>query len=166
MFSFPVFFARSIMGLFDKAKLQMFNPLFAKIPGAEKRKERQQHWGCLILAGARLCWNGCCWRKYNSRNSWGWHYHDALQSRHMTSKSESLGEPCSPPLLEILGYLSHRSRWYILQLSSTETLRWYTGSSTLVTPGASSACSLTCLPALVLLPFKLGTALTLLRRKL
>lgn len=27
------------MGLFDKAKLQMFNPLFAKIPGAEKERE-------------------------------------------------------------------------------------------------------------------------------
>lgn len=60
-----------------------------------KKKERQQHWGCLAFPEARPCWSGCCWRKHNSRNSWGWHHRDALQPRHMTSKSESLGEPTS-----------------------------------------------------------------------
>lgn len=60
-----------------------------------KKKERQQHWGCLAFPKARPCWSGCCWRKHNSRNSRGWHHRDALQPRHMTSKSKSLGEPTS-----------------------------------------------------------------------
>lgn len=94
------------MGLFDKAKLQMFNLLFTKIPGAQKEREATAlGLSCLTRSKAVLEWLLLAETQQQKLLGMASPRCSATQAH---DKQER--EPWRANLLEILRYLSHRSR--------------------------------------------------------
>lgn len=78
--SASLFFVCSIIGPFDKAKLQMFSPLFTKVTVAENEMEVTAP-GLPCLASSNAVLERLLLEKLNCRSSEGWHYWGALQFR-------------------------------------------------------------------------------------